>query len=47
MGVRPGVTGSRVQLGLAVYHGLLLALRANEVRTVIAVLDGCVREVGL
>ncbi len=43
MGVRPGVTGSRVQLGLAVYHGLLLALRANEVRTVIAVLDERVR----
>jgi len=43
MGVRPGVKGSRTQLGLAVYHGLLLALRANDVRTVIAVLDERVR----
>ncbi len=43
MGVRPGATGSRTRLGLAIYHGLLLALRANEIRTVTAILDQRVR----
>jgi len=43
MGVHPGVTGSQVRLGLAIYHGLLLALRENQIRTVTAVLDERVR----
>ena len=43
MGLRPSVTESRVRLSLALYHGLLLALRVNKVHTVVAILDERVR----
>jgi len=39
MGLRPDRSGSTARLSLALYHGLLLALRVNAVHTVIAVLD--------
>lgn len=43
MGLRSSVTDSRVRLSLALYHGLLLALRVNQARTVVAILDERVR----
>lgn len=39
LGLRSDVGDSRVKLSLALYHGLVLALRVNQVRTVIAILD--------
>jgi len=39
MGLRADRSQSTARLSLALYHGLLLALRVNQVHTVIAVLD--------
>jgi hypothetical protein len=39
MGLRADGSRSTARLSLALYHGLLLALRVNQVHTVIAVLD--------
>lgn len=39
MGLRSDRSRSTAKLSLALYHGLLLALRVNQVRTVVAVLD--------
>jgi hypothetical protein len=39
MGLRSDVPGSAIRLSLAIYHGLVLALRVNSVSTVLAILD--------
>lgn len=43
MGVRPGLRGGGVRHALALYHGLVLVARANEVTGMVAILDQRVR----
>ena len=43
MGIRPGLGAGGVQHALALYHGLVLVARANEVTGTVAILDQRVR----
>ncbi|MBA3720116.1 MAG: hypothetical protein H0W95_07530 [Nocardioidaceae bacterium] len=43
MGVRPGERAGRAQLAMALYHGLVASVVANEVSAVVAILDERVR----
>lgn len=43
MGVRPGRHSERVRLAFALYHGIITAVRVNNVSAIVAILDEHVR----
>jgi len=45
LGVRDNARGSKVQVAMALYHGILRGARANDVRTLVSILDEQARRV--
>jgi hypothetical protein len=45
LGVRDSARGSKVQVAMALYHGILRAGKANDIRTLVSILDEQARRV--